>query len=75
MVQQLRLCAPTAGGASSIPGGGTKISHAAQCGKTQKPKKNMIFWKRQYYGDGKKITGCQRFGGKGGINRWNTELF
>ena len=29
-VQQLRLCAPTAGAVGSIPGGGTKIPHAPQ---------------------------------------------
>ena len=30
-IQWLRLCASTAGGTGSIPGQGTKISHATQC--------------------------------------------
>ena len=29
----------------------------------------------QYYGDGKKITGCQRFEGNEGMNRWKTVHF
>ena len=38
VVQWLRLCAPNAGGTGSIPGQGTEIPHAAECGqKTQKP--------------------------------------
>ena len=37
--------------------------------------KYVTFWKRQYYGDGKKITGCQRFEGNEGMNRWNTGHF
>ena len=35
-VQWLGLCASTAGGAGSIPGGGTKIPHAAQHGAAKK---------------------------------------
>ena len=38
-VQWLRLHASTAGGAGSIPGGGTKILHAVWCGQK---KKNFI---------------------------------
>ena len=37
--------------------------------------KYVTFWKRQYYGDGKKITGCQRFEGNEGMNRWNQYIF
>ena len=33
VAQWLRLCASTVGGMGSIPGGGTKILHAAQCGQ------------------------------------------
>ena len=33
VVQWLRLCASNAGGMGSIPGGGTKIPHAVQCGQ------------------------------------------
>ena len=41
VVQWLRLWAFTAGGNSSIPGRGTKISHAKWCGKiVEKKKKN-----------------------------------
>ena len=29
----------------------------------------------QYYGDGKKITGCQRFEGHEGMNRWKQYIF
>ena len=36
VVQWLRLCASNAGGADSIPGRGTKIPHAMQCGKKKK---------------------------------------
>ena len=36
VVQWLRLCASTARGASSIPGWGTKIPHAAQPKKKKK---------------------------------------
>ena len=36
MVQWLRLHASTAGGTGSIPGWGTKIPHAAQCGKRER---------------------------------------
>ena len=35
-VQWLRLCGSAAGGVSSIPGWGTKISHAAWCGQEKK---------------------------------------
>ena len=38
MVQRVRLCAPNAGGAGSMPGQGTKIPHAVWCGK-----KNFFF--------------------------------
>ena len=38
LVQWLRLCAPSAGGAGSIPGQGTKISHAAWCDQTNNDK-------------------------------------
>ena len=38
-VQWLRLLASTTGGAGSIPGWGTKIPHAAQCGQKEKKKK------------------------------------
>ena len=38
VVQWLRLHESTAGGVGSIPGWGTKISHATQCG--QKTKQN-----------------------------------
>ena len=41
VVQWLRLHASTAGDTGSIPGGGTKILHAAQCGKTNKQTKNV----------------------------------
>ena len=33
VVQWLSLCTPTAGGAGSIPGWGTKVPHAAQRSK------------------------------------------
>ena len=33
VIQWLRLCASTAGGAGSIPGQGTDILHAAWCGQ------------------------------------------
>ena len=39
MVQSLGLQAATAGGMGSIPGRGTKIPHAMQCGQEQKIKK------------------------------------
>ena len=40
-VPWLTLRAPTAGGVGSIPGQGTKIPHATQCGqKTKQSKKN-----------------------------------
>ena len=35
----------------------------------------MTFWKRQNYGDKKKISGHQRLGGEGGINRQSTGDF
>ena len=37
-VQWLRLCISTAGGMGSIPGGGTKIPHAAWRDQNQNPK-------------------------------------
>ena len=46
VVQWLRLCASTAGDAVSIPGQGTKIPHAEQCG--QKKKKSLLrdtYWR------------------------------
>ena len=42
MVQWLRLRATTAGGKGSIPGQGTKIPHAKQCGQKEKKKKDHI---------------------------------
>ena len=39
-VQWLRLRASTAGGTGSIPGEGTRILHAAQCGQKKKKKRN-----------------------------------
>ena len=36
VVQWLGLCASTAGGTGSLPGWGTKILHAAQCGENKK---------------------------------------
>ena len=36
VVQWLGLCASTTGGMGSIPGGGTKIPHAAWCGQKKK---------------------------------------
>ena len=36
VVQWLRLCASTAGGASVTLGGGTKILHPSQCGQKKK---------------------------------------
>ena len=42
MVQWLRLHAPTAGGASSIPGERTKILHILQYGKKKKKKKEQL---------------------------------
>ena len=35
-VQWLGICASNAGGASSIPGGGTKIPHATWCGQKER---------------------------------------
>ena len=35
-VQWLRLCVPNAGGMGSIPGRGTKILDATQCGQINK---------------------------------------
>ena len=34
MVQQLKLCTSTTGGADSMPGWGPKIPHAVECGQT-----------------------------------------
>ena len=42
VVQWLRLHASTAGGMGSIPGWGTKMLHALQCGK--KKKKNCHYF-------------------------------
>ena len=39
VVQWLRLHASNAGGMGSIPGQGTKIPHASQCGQIEKKKK------------------------------------
>ena len=36
VVQRLRLYTPNAGGVGSIPGQGTKILHATQCGQKKK---------------------------------------
>ena len=41
VVQWLRLHAANAGGTGSIPGGGTKIPHAAWCGQKVKKKKKV----------------------------------
>ena len=41
MAQWLSLCSSTAKGVNSIPGWGTKILHAEQCGP-QKRKKKML---------------------------------
>ena len=41
VVQWLRLQACTAGGTDSIPGQGTKIPHAAQCGRKKKKEKKI----------------------------------
>ena len=35
----------------------------------------MTFWKRQNYGDSKKISSCQGLEGEGGLNKWSTEDF
>ena len=40
-VQWLELCASSAGGAGSIPGGVTKIPHAVQYSQKKKKKVNM----------------------------------
>ena len=42
MVQWLRLRNSTAGGAGLIPGRGTKVPHAMQCGK-EKKKNNLKY--------------------------------
>ena len=39
MDQWLRLCCSTAEGVNSIPGWGTKILHAEQCGPLKRGKK------------------------------------
>ena len=43
VVQSLRLCTPTSGGAGSIPGRGTKIPHPVHCALQQKKKKRYCF--------------------------------
>ena len=58
-VQWLGLCAPTAGGMGSIPGWGTKIPHAAWCGKKKKKKKKKNHWRRGRNG-GSISKLCQR---------------
>ena len=40
--QGVRLCSPTAGYIGLIPGRGTKILHAVQCGQKEKKKKKEI---------------------------------
>ena len=50
MVQWLRLHAANAGGTGSIPGGGTKIPHAAWCGQKVKKKKSREGLREQIYG-------------------------
>ena len=40
-VQWLRLHASTVGGVGLIPGWGARISHAMECGKKKKKKKNL----------------------------------
>ena len=46
MVQWLRLHTPNARDIASIPGWGTKISHATQCSKKKKKKKTLKVKKR-----------------------------
>ena len=41
-VQWLGLCTSTAEGMGSIPGQGTEIPHAVQCGQEKKIKKNTM---------------------------------
>ena len=54
VVQWLEFCAPNAGGASSIPSGETKISHATKCGKKtpkhqhQMDKGDVIYIYKEY---------------------------
>ena len=50
MVQWLRLRASTAGGAVSIPGRGTKIPNATQCGqKNLKIKNKFKKFKKEFW--------------------------
>ena len=42
MVQWLRLCTSSAGGAGLIPGQGTKIPHAVGCSKKKKKKNKKL---------------------------------
>ena len=42
MVQWLGLCASTAGGLGSVPGGGTKILQASHFGQEKKKKKDSL---------------------------------
>ena len=46
-VQWLRLHATTAGGVGSIPGRGTKIPHAGQCGQKIKGFVFFFFFKKE----------------------------
>ena len=45
VVQWLELHASTAGDTDSIPGGGTKIPHAVQCGKKKRQMTGPHPWK------------------------------
>ena len=43
-VQWVRVCASTAGGEGTIPGWGTMILHAAQCGQKKKRERERERW-------------------------------
>ena len=44
-------------------------------GQSGNNSKCVLFWKRQYWGDSEKISGCQGLGDEGGMNRQSTEDF
>ena len=70
MVQQLGLCASNAGGASSIPGRGTSITHAAWLGQKKKIQVNLFTKQKETHRHRKPTYGYQRGkGGSGGI-KW-----
>ena len=56
MVQWLKLCASTVGGAGSIPGWGTKIPHALwysqKTNKLKKKKKDIFLGGQECFKDG-----------------------